>query len=62
MNIYFVWYTQGADFTLRSSLFGVVKLTKNDKFDNINIPDMVLDLMHVEVFRNLMVVSLVKTE
>ena len=70
MNIYIAYeinlwtYTQGADLTLGNSLCRTAKLTKNtDKYilTNISILDMVLDLMHAEVFRYLMVVGLVKT-
>ena len=43
-----------------NSSFGAVKLTKNVDPDKISILDMVLDLMHVEVFHHQMVVSLTK--
>ena len=45
---------------LENSLFGVVKLIKNADLVTILIQDVVLDLMHVEVFRYLMLVGLVK--
>ena len=38
------------DFTLKDCLFAVVKLTKNAVPD-IHILDMVLDLIHVHIFR-----------
>ena len=63
VNIYIVYeinlwpFKQRASFTSREFLFGAVKLLI---FININILDMVLDLIHMEVFRYLMVVGLVK--
>ena len=64
MNIYIVYevtlrsHTKGADFTLGNSLFRALKISMI--LTNINILDMVLDLMHAEVFPFLMVAGLVK--
>ena len=67
VNTYIVYeinlwqFTVGKDFALRNFLFGVVVSTTNLILISINILVMVLNLMHVEVFRNLMVVGLVRT-
>ena len=50
----------GCWFYVRYSLYGAVKLTKNDVF-SANILGMVLDLMHEKVFHCLMVMGLAKT-
>ena len=66
VNIYIfyeinLWpFTVEKGFALRNSLFGAVKLPKNTVLININIPDMLLALMHAQVSPYLVVVGLVR--
>ena len=54
-------FTVGKDLTLGIALFGAISWLKMLILINTNILTMVLDLMHVEVFRYMMVLGLVKT-
>ena len=54
-------FKQNADFMLGNYFCGAGKLTKMLILINIVILDVILDLMHMQVFRYVMVVVLVKT-
>ena len=57
-----VWsYDQYTYFTLENSLYGAFKLAKMLLLINILVLDMVLNLMHMEVFHCPVVMGLVKT-
>ena len=57
-----VWsYDQYTYFTLENSLYGTFKLAKMLLLINILVLDMVLNLMHMEVFHCPVVMGLVKT-